>query len=427
MIPSLRLAIPGPTIPGFAVPHLAVAALVSTLLLSACGGQDASPAGDGWTTTRDTLPGGIPRVVNTPPASGAEPGWTLVEEFRIGSLDEEGPATFGEIRGLVVTDEGLVAVLDAQAQEVRVFDAGGAHLVTHGGRGEGPGELTGANGLLLSPDGELRVPDARLRRMSAFDPVEGFLESEPIPFVMYGFIYQGAMMDDGRVVKPSIALGPPRKYLYRIFGPDMTQADTILLPDPPATDEEDPPTSFRFTVGQTGSGYMGVPFAEAGARLIHPSGQVWTSGRLAGSHRMARTTLEGDTTLIVETGRTPVPIDPAVRDSAIAAIQDRLREMNADIGDQSWDKVPQRYPFVERMAADEAGNVWVETGSPDGTVWDVFTPEGEHLRTVATDLPIQPWLAPVIRGDTLWAVVTDELDVPYVMRARVVPLGDAGS
>jgi hypothetical protein len=171
-----------------------------------------------------------------------------------------------------------------------------------------------------------------------------------------------------------------------------------------------------------GGGYMGVPFAERGATLIHPSGNVWSAWALAESHRLARTTLEGDTTLLVETLRPPVSVDPAVRDSAITALQDRLREMNADIGSQSWDKVPQRYPFVERLSADAAGNVWVETGSASGTVWDVFSPEGTHLRTVATDLPIQPWVNPVIRGDTLWTVVTDELDVPYVVRARIVPV-----
>jgi len=32
------------------------------------------------------------------------------------------------------------------------------------------------------------------------------------------------------------------------------------------------------------------------------------------------------------------------------------------------------------------------------------------------------WLNPVIRGDYYWTVVFDELDVPYVVRAKLTPV-----
>lgn len=38
-------------------------------------------------------------------------------------------------------------------------------------------------------------------------------------------------------------------------------------------------------------------------------------------------------------------------------------------------------------------------------------------------LGVYPWLPPVVVGDTFLAVVTDELGVPYVVRARIVPVG----
>ncbi|WP_419167821.1 hypothetical protein [Candidatus Palauibacter sp.] len=32
-------------------------------------------------------------------------------------------------------------------------------------------------------------------------------------------------------------------------------------------------------------------------------------------------------------------------------------------------------------------------------------------------------VTPVVRGDLVWLIMTDELDVPYVIRARIVPVG----
>lgn len=36
------------------------------------------------------------------------------------------------------------------------------------------------------------------------------------------------------------------------------------------------------------------------------------------------------------------------------------------------------------------------------------------------------WIPPTLRGDLLWAVVLDGLDVQYVVRARLVPVEVGG-
>ena len=49
--------------------------------------------------------------------------------------------------------------------------------------------------------------------------------------------------------------------------------------------------------------------------------------------------------------------------------------------------------------------------------------DGSYLGTVtAGSLNVYRWLPPVVVGDTFLAVVSDELDVPYVVRARIVPV-----
>ena len=143
------------------------------LAVAGCG--DSEDRSD-WTTLQDTLPSGTVHVTNIP-AANASPTWTLVEELRVGTLEGTGPDAFAYLKGLVALDDGGFAVLDSQIQELRVFGPDGAHMATHGGKGQGPGEFADANGLMLGPNGRIWVPDGRNGRMSVFDPEDGFIES----------------------------------------------------------------------------------------------------------------------------------------------------------------------------------------------------------------------------------------------------------
>ena len=64
------------------------------------------------------------------------------------------------------------------------------------------------------------------------------------------------------------------------------------------------------------------------------------------------------------------------------------------------------------------------TSSPGGGVaYDVLAPDGAYLGSTAP-APLESvfWLSPTVRGDFYWTVVFDELDVPYVVRARITPV-----
>lgn len=375
-----------------------------------------------WSTTIDTLASGAARATNTPPADGPQATHTLVEELRIGTVDGGGPASFAQIKGLAVTDDGDVVVLDGTAQEIRVFAPDGTHRVTHGRQGQGPGEFASANGLMLAPDGTLVVPDHGNTRVNRVHPVDGFLGSEPMTVLSYGWVWTGAMLADGRFVEPTITLGPPRRNILKVYDTSLLAVDSIDRPVGPETDREDPPTSMYYEgPGGMSGGYIGIPHAESGAMLIHAEGTIWRAPALSGSHRLVQTTFEGDTLRVVETARPPRPLPTSVRDSVIAAMQSAIRERNGDIKGQSWDKVPTRLPFVTRIVTAGNGDLWVETGTLEGTEWDVFDPEGRWRRTVRTDWSLLSWVAPVIRGDTVWAVVTDDMDVQWVVRGAVTP------
>lgn len=73
------------------------------------------------------------------------------------------------------------------------------------------------------------------------------------------------------------------------------------------------------------------------------------------------------------------------------------------------------------MFLSESGYLRVRSVREDHEVFDVYDREGRHLRSVLNPLELIRWLRPTVRGDDLRGVVTDELDVQYVVRASVVP------
>jgi len=51
----------------------------------------------------------------------------------------------------------------------------------------------------------------------------------------------------------------------------------------------------------------------------------------------------------------------------------------------------------------------------------VYDRDGRRAGGAATALAVWPYVTPVVRGGEFWAVVTDELDVPYVVRGNLRP------
>ncbi len=393
--------------------------VVAWVALVGCG-DTGSPSD--WTTLRDTLPSGTVHVTNIPTAN-VSPTWTLVEELRVGSLEGTGPDAFAYLKGLVVLDGGGFAVLDSQAQELRVFGSDGAHIATHGGKGQGPGEFVDANGLMLGPGGRLWVPDARNGRMSVFDPEDGFVESFPFADGNVNWTWNGAMVDGSRIYRP-VETGNRR--LLRIFDLTMTQVDSLpLSSDGPEGEEFDPTRQPGAFYRETNGGYMmyGIPFFASEVRYIDSRGTVWSTRDGDSEYRLSRWEPGGDTTLVVETRRPAVPVTEAERDSVI----DGMRQMLADMGvsrQWDWTRIPNVKPAVEDIFESDEGNLWVRTPAADGGVlFDVYSEEGGYLGTASLGpgFSLSDQVAPVVRGDLAWLVVTDELDVPFVVRARIMP------
>lgn len=393
---------------------------VAWVALAGCG--DTAPQPD-WTTVRDTLPSGTVRVTNVPSAD-VSPTWTLVEELRVGTVEGAGPDAFAYLKGLVVLEDGRFAVLDSQAQELRVFGPDGAHVATHGRKGEGPGEFANANGLMLDPDGRIWVPDTRNGRMSVFDPEHGFAESFPFADANFHWIWNGALVNGNRIYRPRSS---GNRWQLRVYDLTMTLVDSLPLPSDRSEDEEyDPANQPGAFYQETGGGYMmyRIPFYPAEVRYIDPRGAFWSTRGGDPQYRIKRWRPGGDTTLLVETRRPPAAVPAVERDSVI----DMMRQMVSDmgVGEWDWSRVPTVSPAVEDIFESAEGNLWVRTPSGgEGALFDVYSGDGAYQGTasLAPGFSLFDDVAPVVRGDRVWLIVTDELDVPYVVRARIAPAG----
>jgi len=60
------------------------------------------------------------------------------------------------------------------------------------------------------------------------------------------------------------------------------------------------------------------------------------------------------------------------------------------------------------------------TAEQQGTFFDVFDPEGTYLGQLHTDVDVWRYAQLIIRGDNIYTVATDELDVQYVVRIRII-------
>lgn len=380
------------------------------LLSAACGGDARATAGR-WEGTMDTLPNGAVLVSN--PAQGIwKPGeeWRLVEELRIGSADVEGPELFGEIIALEVDRLGRIYVLDRQAKEVRVFDPDGRHVRSFGRKGGGPGEFKDPIGLAWHPEGTLWVADPANTRYSVHDTTGTFLATHRRALGGYGIPWNGGLDAEGRMHEVSYlpaADGRSRPVLLR-FDREMAAADTFPLPD--FRGEE-----FRHRTDRSAT-FVAVPFASRMSRRVYPGYGVWSG--VSDRYRIHHQSLEGDTLRAVERELEPVSVTPAEKDEALASLKwftDRGGRIDPS-------RIPSRKPAFTDLSRDDSGYLWVQPSLPadtEGSVLDVFDPEGRYLGVVRSGIALGSFPPMLVRGDRLYAVVRDELEVPYVVRYRI--------
>lgn len=412
--------------------HLKSAAVVcgvATLpwLLTACG---SGPASGEWAGTI-TDSAGVAIVGN--PAEGL---WgprevpAVSEALRIGRIEGEPEYQFGQIVGLNVDEEGRVYVGDSQAREIRVFDASGAFLRKIGRPGSGPGELgPGGTSVLLGRGDTLFVPDPGQQRVNIFLRDGSFVRSFPIP----------------------ITEGMSVKWVATSAGELLQQVRR--MPFPGREQEDGPDVVLRRGAGGVSrdtvlvlSGGMKVRYSGAGApsmMLFEPE-PVWDAMRddrllvaLNSNYRIEVRSPTGTVERVIQKSFVRQTLEGSDRDLFLAAIREAFEKQG--LPPEAMQMVLQgvgfadHYPAFMTLLEGPEGSLWVQqirsarqiaanggTFSPGDDLgapeWDVFDRDGRFLGVVTLPPRFQPR---TVRGNRIYGVQKDELDVQYVVAVEV--------
>lgn len=382
------------------------------IVLPGCG--DAGAAG-GWAGTVDTLANGTVLVAN--PETGVwgdSAEWRLVEDLRLGTLEGEGPEVFGQIRDLEIDRAGRMYVLDNQAKVVRVFGPDGSHVRNLGGPGAGPGEMENPNGLAWDPAGRLWVADPRNARYTVFDTTGALVGHHPRPVTSWGWRWNGVIADDWHLYETGFRRtsdGETTPVLLRIDTAGVV-IDTLPFPQY----RQDFYQVRTATAGMSST----VPFSPQLHTVVDPAGTLWAG--VSNRYRLVRRSLEGDTLLIVDRDYRAVPVTPAERDEALSS--DGFRRMREMGGEVDPGRIPANKPAFGAVTIDSRRHLWVRavTANEDETYLDVFDPDGKYLGRLRAPYRLDFFR---VKGDAVYAIVTDDLDVQYVVRLRIAGRDDA--
>jgi len=379
------------------------------ILPAACSSAGSTPA---WEGSIDTLASGT--VVVTNPSSGiwdSATAWRVVEQVRIGTLDDVGPELFGRVTALEMDAAGRIYVLEGQAQEIRVFDRDGAFIRTIGRKGGGPGEFNQPIGMAWSKAGDLWVIDPQNNRISIIDTAGAFVGSHP---AIGGWIYMpwpGGFDTAGAFYTyvPDL-VNRPGMFLVR-YDTALNPLDSLRPPQFPGDQE--------FFELRSERGFMrtGVPFTPSLEWSLTTAGDFWAA--LTGPYELFRVNGRGDTLRRVTRTFDPVPVTGEDVDSAIAG----LEWFTSQGGKVDRSRIPGVKPALRDLFVADDGHLWVAPTTRDradrGYVFDIFDPDGRYLGQVRLPFALSSYPPPVIRNGILLGVTEDELEVPFVVRARI--------
>ena len=386
------------------VPALALAAA------TACAERESG-------TVIDVDSAGARIVESRSPAWPSGTEWRVSPEpvFRLGNAEDDPSSSFFQILDVALLAGGEVIVVDGGSAEVRRYDAGGRHLWSTGGRGDGPGEFRSPRYLGRRDDGAFLIWDRSLSRVSTIgrngDRLDTERRSGPDGSPLVAF----DLFDDGHwlVALPVVRQAPE---------PGTAWTDSVRLGRYDPVLEED--VRLATVPGQrwlwTGQSMLPVPFSPRPLRAIVGNRVAVASGSLpevsvhdpdgvAARYRIARE-------------REPVS------ESDVGQVIESLIELGqgtAAVWRQWRDdmEVPAHEPAFDQLLADGDGNLWARRFMADLLTreppsWDVFDSAGTWLGVVSTPGGL---VVTAIRDGLLAGVYRDELGVEHVGVHRLVP------
>lgn len=403
-----------------------------------CGGVPAEAEGvfGEWVGEEEVR--GDTTIVRTTGGSVWQDTMALAPQLVVGELAGDDPYVFGQVAAVARDREGQIYVADAQAGEVRLFDAEGDFVRTVGRAGQGPGEYLRPDGVRIASNGEVVIRDQRGGRFLVFAPDGEYRRmwrlsgvfSTPAPF---------HVDHTDRILNPDVRMAldpsdPDRSVLVAYDLHSGQVLDTLAVPGADA-----PPALVELISGNgQGRTWTGVPFHPV------PVWEIGGPGRLFGYGTEYVLSVEAPDggVLRIERSVEGVPVQPAEAAAARDLIEEQFRAR-----DPSWrwngppipgSKPPYRWAgfgvdgsiwVLRHTRASETDNPFWEPDAPERgprTMWierpvmDVFDGEGRFLGPVQFPEGWQPWRPGVLSVDGPVLVVPHELGYDRVIRYDLV-------
>lgn len=367
----------------------------------ACGGGESGP-GD-LVTTRDSV-GGTLRISHT----GHAPVWTPELVAAIGTADE-GPASFGRIRALLLSRDGGVYVADAGNKVIREFGPDGAWRRDLGRNGAGPGEYQTPYSLGWLGD-SIIVLDPHNGRLGFFGPGGEWAGQRPSALLTGGRHVRLYPSGDGVLYQIAFGAPAPNGALARIFVGHTAQGPQDTLLDLPRRDNPDAAIRCDWP-NNSGLTFFEVPYAGRRIQIPGPGGThlVADSER----YRILSIRPNGDTTRIIERDAVPVPITDAEWEAGTKEFREtRAKNPQLQCPVSSLPR-PASKPALDEFFLADDGTLWVDRWTATGLVTEVFSAAGELLGAFPA-LSRDREVDPSARGRRIAVVASDTTGVPYV-------------
>jgi hypothetical protein len=401
--------------------------LLGLPLLQACGGG----AGAWQGTVIDSA--GVTIVQNpSMPVWGSGDEWTVTEDLRIGTVAGEPEYQFGQLGFVAVGDDGAMYAMDFQAQELKAYDAQGTYMRTVASPGSGPGEI-GPGTVFVFDDthGGLVVPDLGNRRVNRYGPTGDFVASFPI----------------------ELQAGVPTRFDVDSSGRLMAQLRGLEVQGMAALAEGDPIVVYDTTgavvdtlvmlpKGQTLAGTTEeqlsmVLFSPEPLWDLDTNGAVYFA--MNNEYRIMVNDPEGNLTRVITRDVERKPVGDSDKNAILRAMREQFTQLGLPPAQSeqilSGIGFADSYPAFGQIFLGPGETIWVQRirsaqdmaegaeegfefdaqdiGSPE---WEILDTEGRYLGVVT----LPDGFTPVnVKGDQLYGIWRDELDVQYVMRLVV--------
>ncbi len=395
-----------------------IALVAVPLIIAACAPRDSQPAAG---ASRETLPDGT--VVVHYAALPDDDIPVIEQDLVLPDASGDPERLFGDIRGIDATSDGTIYVLDYQGPEIWAFDENGAFVRTVASKGEGPGELSEANGMILAGDTLLWVQDYGKWVMMGIDLRSGESRRIPMHVRSYGYIWSGTVDDAGRIWKPDSYSDAERVYPPE-EGLQEAPAQAFLKSYDPTTEVEDSvylgPETYRSFISRTSNGYRyyGIPFDAHPITLVDRAGGFWTTDNT--TYRIARLDEQGDTVLIIEADVPSLPVTAEDRAGWVDALVERTPDARR-AAEEIVALSPETKPALAHLFMDDQRRLWVERSHDQDAPprYDVFDTAGTYQGSAKLAFTPSAYFPIRVRHNRIYALVLDSLDVPTVVRGEL--------